>query len=404
VSPAQRPPRLADVAALAGVSITTVSHVLNGTRFVAADTRDRVRHALASLNYEPPPLAVRHRTGRALGLAITGASNPYFGELIHGVESEASRAGFALLLCDTHDEPQREASAVAMLLAHNVEAVVLAPTPGWESETLPMLRKHQTPFVLIDRMSDVRCDQVGTENEAVSVALVEHLLDLGHRRIGMLTGLVGLSTTDERWRGYVRAHEIAGVPVDERLAVPAHSTVAGGRAGTVTLLRMAQPPTAIFSGNNAMTVGALLALKERSRRIPEDMALVTFDDFEWAGAMSPALTAAAQPFHAMGAQAVHLLLRRLDDPFAPRRILRLPAEIEHRESCGCHPVRSREAGLRQASSPAGEPPRPLGPRPVAGGASDRGSETEMQPQGGVELGHEPGGHDAGDAVQAAHVE
>ena len=360
MSPAQRPPRLADVAALAGVSITTVSHVVNGTRFVAPDTRDRVRHALASLNYEPPPLAVRTRTGRAVGLAITGASNPYFGELIHGVESEASRAGFALLLCDTHDDVQREAAAVAMLLAHNVEAVVLAPTPDWESETLPMLRKHQTPFVLIDRMSDVRCDQVGTENEAVSVALVEHLLDLGHRRIGMLTGLAGLSTTEERWRGYLRAHEIAGVPIDERLTVPAHSTVGGGRAGTATLLRMDDPPTAVFSGNNAMTIGALLALKEGSRRVPEDMALVTFDDFEWAGAMSPALTAAAQPFHAMGAQAVQLLLRRLEDPFAPRRIVRLPAEIEHRESCGCHQERGQQPVASRARSSRGASSRPVG--------------------------------------------
>jgi LacI family transcriptional regulator len=178
---------------------------------------------------------------------------------------------------------------------------------------------------------------VGTENEAVSVALVEHLLDLGHRRIGMLTGLEGLSTTQERWRGYVRAHELLGIPVDAALAVPAHSTVGGGRTATAKLLRLDQPPTAIFSGNNAMTIGALLAVKEAGRRVPDDVALVTFDDFEWASAMSPALTAAAQPFHAMGAQAVQLLLRRLADPFAPRHIVRLPAEIEHRESCGCHP-------------------------------------------------------------------
>lgn len=335
VKDAGRTPRLADVAGLAGVSITTVSHVVNGTRYVAPDTRDRVRHALEALRYQPPVAAVPKRTGRAIGLAVTGGSNPYFGELIQGVESEASRAGYALLLCDTYDDPQREAGAVATLLAHHVEAVVIAPTTGWESETLPMLRKHHTPFVLIDRMSEVRCDQVGTENESVSVALVEHLLELGHRRVGMLTGIEGLSTTRERVRGFVRAHEVAGCPVDEQLVVPGHSTVSGGRAGVATMLRLRNPPTAIFSGNNAMTIGALLALKKAGLRTPEEMALVTFDDFEWASAISPALTAAAQPFHAMGAQAVQLLLRRLADPFAPRRVVRLPAEIEHRESCGC---------------------------------------------------------------------
>src|SRR3954451_19287289 len=270
----RRGARLVDVAKLAEGSISTVSHVLNGTRYVAPDTRERVRHALEALDYAPPAPVVSKRSGRALGLAITGASNPYFGDLIAGVESEASRAGFALLLCDTHDDAQLEAGAVAALLAHNVEAVILAPTPGWEDAPLPVLRKHQTPFVLVDRMSEVRCDQIGTENESVAAALVEHLIDIGHRRIGMLSGLAGLSTTNERRRGYRQAHEAAGLAVDDTLVIPAHSTVAGGRAGVQSLLRLPDPPTAIFSANNAMTIGALVALKETRRRIPDDIALV----------------------------------------------------------------------------------------------------------------------------------
>lgn len=345
---ARRRARLADVAGLAGVSITTVSHVVNGTRYVAPATRERVREALASLDYAPPAPVAAKSSGRAIGLAVTGASNPYFGDLIAGVESEASRAGFALLLCDTHDDSALEANAVATLLSHNVEAVILAPTAGWEAATLPALRKHQTPFVLVDRMSDVRCDQVGTENESVSFALVDHLIETGHRRIGMLAGLAGLSTTSERLAGYHRALEHSGIPRDARLVVEAKSTVDGGRAGVRALLSLPVPPTAIFSANNAMTIGALLALKETGLRIPADLALITFDDFEWASAISPALTAVAQPFHAMGARAVQLLLRRLADPFAPRRAERLPAEIEHRESCGCRSAGSThpEAAVR----------------------------------------------------------
>lgn len=354
----RRTPRLADVARRAGVSITTVSHVVNGTRYVAPETRERVRVALEDVRYEPPVPVVPKRTGRAIGLAVTGASNPYVGELIQGVTTEASRAGYALLLCDTFDD-HREAAAVGALLSHNVEAVIIAPSPGWEAETLPMLRKYNMPFVLIDRMSDVRCDQVGTENESVTVALVEHLLDLGHRRIGMLNGLEGLSTTDERLHGYFRAHDVAGVPVDRRLIVACHSTVSGARAGVAALVRLADRPTAIFSGNNAMTIGALLALKQARLSIPGDMALVTFDDFEWASAISPALTAATQPFFAMGAQAVQLLQRRLADPYAPRRVIRLPAEIEHRESCGCQlPGESPEDRY------AGKAPRARRVRPV----------------------------------------
>lgn len=323
------------MAKLAGVSITTVSHVVNNTRHVAPETLERVRAALESLQYEASTPSRTDRAGHVIGMLITGGSNPYFGELIQGVESEATRAGYVLMLCDTYDNAQREAHAVATLMAHNVEAVVIAPTPGWEAATLPLLRKHNMPFVLVDRVSEARCDQVSTENESVSIALVEHLLELGHRRVGMLTGLEGLSTTRERLHGYVRAHERAGRAVDQQLVVDGHSTVAGGRSATAALLRLPEPPTAVFAANNAMTIGALLALKEAGLRVPDQVALVAFDDFEWASAISPALTTAAQPFHAMGAHAVQLLMRRLADPLAPRRVVRLPAEIEHRESCGC---------------------------------------------------------------------
>ncbi|TDQ00389.1 LacI family DNA-binding transcriptional regulator [Labedaea rhizosphaerae] len=326
---------MADVARVAGVSITTVSHVVNASRYVAPETREKVRSALETLSYTAPPPVVAAPTGRVIGLAVTGISNAYFAELIQGVESEARRQGFALLLCDSHDDPAIEASAVATLLAHNVEAVILAPTVGWEETTLPVLRHRATPFVLVDRMSTVRCDQVGAENQAVSAALVDHLIERGHRRIGLLAGLDGLSTSTERSSGYRHAHDVAGLAVDESLVAAGHSTVSGGRAATTALLRGEDPPTAIFSTNNAMSVGALLAVKELGLRIPDDVALVAFDDFEWAGAMSPALTAAAQPFHAMGARAVQLLVHRLADPAAPQRIVRLPVEIEHRESCGC---------------------------------------------------------------------
>lgn len=335
---------MADVAKLAGVSISTVSHVLNGTRFVAPETRDAVLLAVGELGYAGVKgIASTRSSRRAIGLVITGASNPYFGELVAGVEQEASRAGFVLLLCDSHDDPERELSAVQSLISHNVEAVVIAPTPLWEEKTLPLLRKQGRPFVLVDRLSSARCDQVGLENESVSATVVEHLIELGHRRIGMVAGLEGLSTSSERVRGYRRALHESGIEADPGLVVPGLSTVAGGRSATLRLMAMSRRPTAIFSGNNAMTIGVLRALREAHCAIPRDVALIAFDDFEWADTVTPALTAIAQPFHAIGAQAVQLLLRRLADPLAPRRVVRLPAEIAHRNSCGCG-VRSGPAG------------------------------------------------------------
>lgn len=338
MSSPDRPARLVDVARRADVSITTVSHVVNGTRYVAPDTRERVERALTELTYDRPVQKQAQHTGGAVGLALTGTSNPYIGELIQGVESELSRAGMALLLMDTHDDREREAQSVATLLGRQVEAIILAPSAGWEHATLPLLRRHGTTFVLVDRLSDARCDQVGTESEAAAFALVDHLLDRGHRRVAMLSGLPGLSTTTERERGYTRALRAAGLSPDPQLLAAGRSSVDGGRAAVQRLLTLRQRPTAVFSGNNAMTVGALIALKEAGLTVPDDVALVTFDDFEWASALSPALTAAAQPFHAMGSMAVQLLTRRLADPAAPQRVMRLPVEIQHRESCGCTPA------------------------------------------------------------------
>jgi LacI family transcriptional regulator len=326
--------RMADVAEAAGVSVSTVSHVLNATRFVAEETRIRVEQAAIGLGY-----AMRLRreapTGPTIGLALTGASNPYLAELILGVESEARRAGYAMLFCDTHDEADTERDAVALLQSRRVDGIVLAPTRGWERLTLPLLHRHNTPFVLVDRFAEVPCDQVGTDSEAAACRLVEHLIKIGHSRIGMLVGLPGLSTSVERVRGYQRAHRTLGLALHPELMVDGDSSVPGGRRAALRLLRREPRPTALFAANNAMTIGALLALREENLAVGRDIALVAFDDLEWAEAMSPPLTAAAQPFHAIGARAVQLLTRRLDDPLASREIVRLPASLEHRHSCGC---------------------------------------------------------------------
>ncbi len=324
---------MADVAELADVSVSTVSHVLNGTRFVAEETRTRVEQAATSLGY-----LIRNRrespVGPTLGLALTGASNPYLSELILGVESEARRAGYAMLFCDTHDDARTERDAIALLLSRRVDGIILAPTEAWQQHTLPLLRRQHTPYVLVDRFAEAPCDQVGTDSESAASQLVEHLLKHRHTRIGMLVGLRGLSTSVERLRGYRRAHQTAGVPIRPELLRDGESSVAGGRRATLQLLRQGGM-TALFSANNAMTIGALLALREEGIVVGKDLALVAFDDLEWGEAMTPPLTAAAQPFHAMGARAVQLLSRRLADPLASREIVRLPASLEHRRSCGC---------------------------------------------------------------------
>jgi LacI family transcriptional regulator len=329
---------MTEVAHAAGVSVSTVSHVVNGTRLVAPQTRERVQHAMRILGYEHHPTARSLAAGsnQTIGLAITAASNPYWVELIQGIDGEATRAGLNLLIVDTRDDARHEATAVANLIAHHIEGLVIAPAVGWRDVTLPLLRDHPIPYVVVDRIDpELRVDQVGVENEASTAAVIDHLIGLGHSRIGMLTGIEGLSTSSERLRGYHVAHRRAGLAVDPALVVDGLSTSDGGRKGAWELLELRKPPTAVFAANNNMTIGALAAFRAAGVKVPRDLAVAAFDDFAWADLFSPGLTTVAQPSAAIGARAVQLLLRRMNDPGAPPQTSRLPAEVMHRESCGC---------------------------------------------------------------------
>jgi LacI family transcriptional regulator len=331
---------MSEVARSAGVSVSTVSHVVNGTRLVAPATRAKVHRAMRLLGYRHHPIARSLAAGshQTIGLALTAASNPYWVELIQGIDGEATRAGLNLIIVDTRDDARHESAAVANLLAHHIEGLVIAPAAGWKDLTLPLLRDHPVPYVIVDRIDPVlRVDQVGVENETATAAVVDHLISLGHTRIGMVSGIPDLSTSTERLRGFRLAHQRADLPVDPSLIVDGASTSEGGRKAALALLDHPEPPTAVFAANNNMTIGVLAAFRAAGVRVPRDLAVTAFDDFAWADLFSPGLTTVAQPSTAIGARAVQLLLRRMTDPDAPPQTIRLPAEIMHRESCGCSP-------------------------------------------------------------------
>ncbi len=178
-------------------------------------------------------------------------------------------------------------------------------------------------------------DQVSAENVEPTTRLVTHLAELGHRRIGLVAGLPGLSTTGERIAGYRHGLAAAGLPYEERLLAHGDSESAAAERATETLLSLAAPPTALITANNAMTIGALRALRERGLTVPGDLALCCFDDFAWADLFEPRLTAIAQPSKEIGAEAVRLLLDRLASPDRAARVVRLPCTFVHRSSCGC---------------------------------------------------------------------
>lgn len=317
--------------------MSTVSHVINGTRPVAGATKQRVLATMDELGFTHKPVARSLAAGSTttIGLSMSWVSSMYGQELVAGIEEECLRQGMQLLLADTREDEEREERAVANLLAHHVGGMLIAPTARWQGSALRLLQEHSVPYVVIDRLQDMRVDQVGVENESGTAAVVEHLLQLGHRRVAAITGRNGLTTTAERLSGYRLAHRQRGVRVDERFIVAGHSTEQGGRRAMSQLLALQPAPTAVFVGNDSMTIGALRALQEAGVQVPGQMAVVCFDDFPWGDVFSPRLTAIAQPSFAIGARAVQLLVRRISDPQAPAQTLRLAGEVTHRDSCGC---------------------------------------------------------------------
>lgn len=329
---------MTEVARLAGVSIATVSHVLNGTRVVRDETRQAVLTAIAESGYTHNVLAralVTQRT-RSIGVVVSAISNPSLVEVLQGIEAAVVGAGYTLLLADSHDEPDNELAVVQALHQRRVDGLIVAPSVD-PASAIAYLAEREVPAVFVDRMVDDRFDQVGPQNTEPVAELVEHLAANGHRRIAFVRGRDGFSTTVERDEGYRLGLERGGLPVIAELIVDGDSEQHAGCKAMHTLLELDERPTAVVVGNNMMTIGAVRAIRETGLRVPDDIALVAFDDFSWAADFSPRLTVMAQPTHDIGTLAVRRLLDRLADPLRAPQSDRLPPRLVHRDSCGCPP-------------------------------------------------------------------
>jgi LacI family transcriptional regulator len=328
---------MADVARAAGVSVTTVSHVVNRTRAVSPTTERAVMAAVAECGYvaEDTARSLRQVGAKTIGVAMSAISNVYFGEVVNAIENEAAANGFTMLLADTHDRTTDEIRVVSDFLERNVEAVILAPA-GDGRDAVALAARAGVCLTLVDRLvPEAAVDQVGTENVGPMRELVGHLADAGHRRIGLISGLPGVVTTEERIAGYTEALRSRGIRPRADLVVSGSGEVDGGRAALHTLLDAPRPPTAVVVGNNSMTIGALQGVRDRGLTVPDDLALVSFDDFPWADVFHPRLTAMAQPTQLIGREAVRMTLARLADPGLPPRRVVMPPRFRHRDSCGC---------------------------------------------------------------------
>jgi LacI family transcriptional regulator len=315
-------PTIKDVAAQAGVSTATVSRVLAGLDGVRPTLQERVHAAVHQLNYSPNRIArnLRIRRTRTVALVVSDIQNPFFTSVVGGIENALQQADYTLLLGNSDENLDREQLYLATLRAEGVVGIILAPT-GARAEAYEHLHHTHLPMVVIDRCPPrLHADSVAVNNSAGAFAAVTHLARLGHRRIGCITGPQAL-----------RAHDL---PVHPSLIRYADFRQPGGSTAMQALLELPEPPTAVFVGNNLMTLGALQTLHERGLQIPSDMAIVGFDDMAWASSLQPPLTAVVQPTYEVGTTAAHLLLARLNDPQRPLQHVVLDTRLMVRASCG----------------------------------------------------------------------
>ena len=328
------PATIKDVADFAGVSRATVSRVINNHPYVAAEVRERVNEAMHTLGYHPNRSAQRLRANSSdlLGLIIPDIQNPLFQSIVRGVEDSAYAHRMNVILCNTDDIPDKQKAYLRVMQAEHAAGLIVVPTQSKDGSVLAPVREAGIPMVFLDRdVDNFEADTVKVDNERGAFAAVQHFIRLGYRRIAIIAGTQSLTPGHERLRGALNALAAARLEGQIRIG---NFRIDSGYQLALELMQAEQPPEAIFVCNNLMTLGALRALHELGVSIPDEVALIGFDDMPWAGDLNPPLTAVAQPGYELGQQAVELLLNRLAQPEAPYRTVIMQPRLIVRQSCG----------------------------------------------------------------------
>lgn len=300
-----------DIAVKANVSVATVSRALFNTGYVNEETRRRIIEVAEKLGYEKYKNASRVKVkSNLIGVIVSDITNPFFTQIVRGIEDVLSSAGYSLLLCNADEDIEKEKNYLKVLQSKKVDGLILAPADG-DSGSIREIVNKDIPIVLIDRLiDDLDVDGVIIDNVNGAYEGVSHLISEGYRRIGIITGPLEIMTSLERFEGYKKALTDGGIKFDENLVENGGYTQEGGYRAAKKLIESAHPD-ALFVANNVMTTGALLAIKELNLKIPKEIGIVGFDDVEWAPLVDPPLTTISQPIYTIGSTAAQLLLRRL---------------------------------------------------------------------------------------------
>jgi len=333
-----------DVARLAGVSVATVSAVVNGSSIVRPERAEKVRRAMEILDYHADQIARSLKTGRTnvIGMVIPDVTNAFYPEVIMGAEEVAREAHYSVILCNANEDPEQEQRHLNTLFSHRVDGVLICCSDS--SIPFDRLIRRRFPIVCFDRVPPgFQGNSVSTDNATAGYEATRHLIELGHRRIAILAGRVELSTHASRLEGFRRAMQEAGLPVlDEYCHVGGMSAEDGSQFGK-TLLRLPCPPSAVFCSNNKVLLGFIRTMNEWGVRCPKQISIVGFDDFAWTDNYRPRLTTIAQPTTELGRRAMQLLFEEIESAREGR-------VVEHRRLLLKPELRIRESTARNATN------------------------------------------------------
>jgi len=328
---------LKEVAKLANVSIATVSRVVSGAEYVSESTRKTVLKAVHKLDYKPNKVAQRLRSKsgnkKLIGLIVPDIQNPFYVDVVRGVEDMCYSNNFAVFMCNFAQDETKERLYLDLMKSEAVDGLILAPASEKDVEVIKLV-KSGLPVVCVDRsLKEVDVDSVVVDNRNGAFSAVEFLINRGYKKIAYLGGLPNIPTTIQRQRGYTDALVKNGFKLNESFILTGDSKHISGKKMATELLEMDNPPDALFTGNNLITLGALEVIHNKGLKIPDDIAIIGFDDMPWSISLNPPLTAVSQPGYEIGRRAAAMLFNRIAEPERENVQLVLNTKLVIRDSC-----------------------------------------------------------------------
>ena len=326
-----------DVARRAGVSIATVSRVLNNSSSVNDETRSKILKAIKDLKYQPSRVAKRLRSksgpSNLLGVLIPDIQNPFYVDVLRGIEDIAYKNNYAIIMCNFSQDEKKEAMYLEILESEAIDGLIAAPA-NEDDIRLKKIVNNGLPVVCVDRgLNGIDVDVVWVNNEAGAYSAVEYLIKAGYKKIAHIGGLTSIPSSRLREAGYLKALSDNNLEAHAGFLIHGNSSYESGVIFTEQLLSQSNRPDALFTGNNLITLGALEVIHKKGLKIPDDIAIIGFDDMSWANSLNPPLSAVRQPAYEIGKRAGEMLIQRIHDPKRPCIQMTLNSELMVRSSC-----------------------------------------------------------------------